>query len=280
MTTAVRTMLTVPGATLHYELRGAGPLLLIAQSGEGDADRTEALVGHLADRYTVVTYDRRGLSRSTRQDPTAPVTPQTHAEDLHHLLAALTDRPALLLGCSLGALYGLHLAAAHPGQVHTLVAHEPATPGLLPTADRAGIRRTLDGIVRTHRAEGWAPAMRQIAAAVALDPSAMDAEPGFTMPPATAQRIANFEFFLANDLPELRDSTLCPADLAAPATRRVRIVPAAGRTSGQAWNHRCAEELAALLGTDIVEFPGGHNGNTTHPRAFAARLHELLDASL
>lgn len=137
MTTAVRNTLTVPGATLHYELRGAGPLLLIAQSGEGDADRTEALVGHLADRYTVATYDRRGLSRSTRRDATAPVTPQTHAEDLHHLLAALTDRPALLLGCSLGALYGLHLVAAHPGQVHTLVAHEPATPGLLPSADRA-----------------------------------------------------------------------------------------------------------------------------------------------
>ncbi|GGV36700.1 hypothetical protein GCM10010495_62300 [Kitasatospora herbaricolor] len=147
------------------------------------------------------------------------------------------------------------------------------------SATRAGIRRTLDGIVRTHRAEGWAPAMRKIAAAVALDPSGMDAEPGSTTPPATAQRIANIEFFLSNDLPELRDSTLCPADLAAPATRRVRIVPAAGRTSGQAWNHRCAEELAALLGTGVAEFPGGHNGNTTHPRAFAARLREVLDAS-
>ncbi|MCX5213804.1 alpha/beta hydrolase [Kitasatospora sp. NBC_00240] len=279
MTTAVRNTLSVPGAMLHYELRGTGPLLLVAQSGEGDADRTEALVGHLADRYTVATYDRRGLSRSTRLEAKGPVTPQTHAEDLHHLLAALTDRPALLLGCSLGALYGLHLVAAHPDQVRTLVAHDPATPGLLPATDRAGIRRTLDGIVRTHRSAGWAPAMRRIAEAVAIDPAAMETEPGFTMPATTARRIANIEFFLSNDLPELRDSTLCAADLAAPATRRVRIVPAAGRTSGQAWNYRCAEELAALLGTDIVEFPGGHNGNTTHPRAFAARLHEVLDAS-
>src|SRR5690349_5731606 len=99
------TILEVPGAVLHYRLEGSGPLLLISQSGEGDADRTVDLVGHLKDEYTVLTYDRRGLSRS-RLD--RPATMADHADDVHRLLAHLTDEPVAMLGCSLGAVIGLH----------------------------------------------------------------------------------------------------------------------------------------------------------------------------
>ncbi|MFI6446711.1 alpha/beta fold hydrolase [Kitasatospora sp. NPDC050543] len=282
MTDRKRDMLSVPGATLYYEVRGSGPLLLVSQSGEGDANRSDAMVDHLTDRYTVATYDRRGLSRSTAEDPTLPVTPQTHGEDLHHLLAALTDRPALVLGCSLGALYGLHLVAAHPGQVATLIAHDPATPALLPAAERARIRGILADVQAVHRREGWAPALRKVADAVGIDPATMETEPGFTMPPMTAERIANIEYYLDNDISELRDSTLGAGDLAAVATPGAtspRIVAAAGRNSHAAWNYRCAEELATLLGTPVADFPGGHNGNTTHPLAFASRLHQLLSAT-
>jgi pimeloyl-ACP methyl ester carboxylesterase len=56
--------LAVPGATLYYQTKGKGPLLLMLQGGDGDADGTDALAGHLVNRYTVLTYDRRGLSRS------------------------------------------------------------------------------------------------------------------------------------------------------------------------------------------------------------------------
>ncbi|WP_374704577.1 alpha/beta fold hydrolase [Streptomyces sp. NL15-2K] len=61
--------LTVPGTVLHYQVCGSGPLLLISQSREGDADRTTDLVTHLTDTFTVVTYDRRGLSRSRLHAP-------------------------------------------------------------------------------------------------------------------------------------------------------------------------------------------------------------------
>ena len=40
------------------------------------------LAGHFADR-TVVTYDPRGVERSTKADPTAESTPDEHADDLH-----------------------------------------------------------------------------------------------------------------------------------------------------------------------------------------------------
>jgi hypothetical protein len=36
--------------------------------------------------------------------------------------------------------------------------------------------------------------------------------------------------------------------------------------------------LYGVESTDPHEFPGGHNGNTTHPRAYAAALRAALNA--
>jgi pimeloyl-ACP methyl ester carboxylesterase len=268
-------MLPVPGAELYYEVRGDGPLLLIGQSGEGDARRSAGMVDRLVDHHTVVTYDRRGLARTKVADPSAFVPPETHAEDLHHLLAALTDEPALMLGCSLGALYGLHLAAAHPGQLAVLVAHDPATPGLLPPRSRARIESVLSEVERTARTGDWRAAVLKVAAATGLDPSRMRTESGVTAVPMTDERAADMTYYLTNDVSGLRQDRLGPAEIAA-AAATTRVIPAAGVDSGHAWNHECAEELSALLDTPLVEFPGGHNGNTAFPRAFAARLLEVL----
>ncbi len=266
--------LPVPDATLYYEVRGTGPVLLISQSGEGDAGRSTDLVDRLTADYTVITYDRRGLSRSTPDDPGRGVTLAEHADDVHHLLAALTDEPAAMLGCSLGAVIGLHLAVRHPGQVGTLIAHEPVAPRLLPAAERAHHEAELAGIQRLYRRDGLGPALRTIAEVLGIDPAAPGAEPGLTPQPMTPRRIANFGFFIEHDFTAVIDDTLPVAELAGTPTR---IIPAAGRTTPRTvFDYRCAEELAALLGTGIAELPGGHNGNTTHPRACAARLRDIL----
>ncbi|WP_371402335.1 alpha/beta hydrolase [Kribbella sp. NBC_00662] len=120
--------LEVPGAVIHHQLEGTGPLLLIAQSGEGDADRTVDLAAHLKDAYTVLTYDRRGLSRSRLEHP---ATIADHADDVHQLLAHLTDEPVAMLGCSLGAVIGLHVAAANdvPADLTTVTARIVAAAG-------------------------------------------------------------------------------------------------------------------------------------------------------
>ncbi|MFA1549263.1 alpha/beta hydrolase [Actinomadura chokoriensis] len=275
MTTTKTALLPVPGAEVYYEVSGDGPLLIVGQSGEGDARRSAAMVERLGEHYTVATYDRRGLSRTKVEDPSAPVPPRTHAEDVHHLLADLTDAPALMLGCSLGALYGLHLAAAHPGQLRVLIAHDPATPGLLPPADRARIERTLAAVEATTREGGWRTAIAMVAAATGLDPDNMKTESGVTSVPMTADREANMTYYLTNDVAGLRRDTLGAAEVIA-AAARTRIVPAAGADSKRAWNHQCAEALAAVLDAPLAEFPGGHNGNTAFPRAFAARVHDVL----
>ncbi|WP_336211606.1 alpha/beta fold hydrolase [Nonomuraea sp. LPB2021202275-12-8] len=269
-------LLTVPGATLYYEVRGTGPMLLISQSGEGDAGRSKDLIDRLVSDYTVVTYDRRGLSRSTPEDPTQGATMTEHADDVHRLLAALTDKPALMLGCSLGASIGLHLAVDHPGQISTLIAHEPVTPRLLPADQRAHHEQELAHIQQIHRRDGLTATLKMIADVLGIDPTAPDAEPGLTPQPMTPQRVRNFDFFVEHDFTAIIGDTL---DVAALPGTPTRIVPVVGSTTPRTvFDRSCAFALADMLDTDPRQFPGGHNGNTTHPRAYATALRDALTA--
>jgi pimeloyl-ACP methyl ester carboxylesterase len=161
--------LKVPGASLYYEVIGAGPILLTIPGAPADAGAFAAIAGQLADRYTVVTYDWRGSSRSPLDDPPGDLpdglSMQVQSDDASHLLAVLADGPAHVLGCSGGALTGLDLAARHPEQVDTLVAHEPPAFNLLP--DGAGWRAAFQRVCETYRSDGAGPAMQQfIVAAV------------------------------------------------------------------------------------------------------------------
>ncbi|MFF3774390.1 alpha/beta fold hydrolase [Streptomyces sp. NPDC002232] len=273
-TTATTGTLDVPGAVLHYQVRGAGSTLLISQSGEGDADRSTDLVDRLADSYRVITYDRRGLSRSRLDDPERGATLVEHADDVHRLLGALTDAPVLMLGCSLGAVIGLHAAVRHPGLLRTLVAHEPVAPRLLPGAERARHERELTALQELYARGGLGAALPEIARTLGIDPARADAEPGLTPQPMNARRIANFDHFIRHDFGAIVHDTLDPAALAGTGTH---IVPAAGRTTPRTvFDHACATALAGLVGHEPAEFPGGHNGNTSHPEAYAARLRQVL----
>lgn len=266
--------LETDGATIHYAVRGSGPLLLVSQSGEGDADRSTDLADALVHRYTVVTYDRRGLSRSTLRDPGQQVTMARHADDVHRILAQLTDRPALMLGCSMGAAIGLHLAVAHPEQLDLLVAHDPVTPSLLPAGPRERHTAELAHLQQVYRDGGLQAALPEIARVLGIDPTHQETEPGLTPMPLTPRRLANFGFFIDRDFTAVAEAELDPASLrAAP----VRIVAARGSTTAPSvFVGQCAQALAALTGREAVLFPGGHNGNTTHPRAYAARLQDVL----
>ena len=57
--------LQVPDASLYYEVRGSGPVLLMIPGGPMDADGFKGIADRLADTYTVVTYDCRGTAALT-----------------------------------------------------------------------------------------------------------------------------------------------------------------------------------------------------------------------
>src|SRR5919197_1145521 len=141
--------LDTSGAEIVYDVHaplppaaGRPPLFMIGQpmaaSGFG------ALRSHFPDR-TVVTYDPRGLGRSTRKDGRVDHSPTVQATDVHDVIEALGAGPVDMFASSGGAVTALALVAAYPDDVVTLVAHEPPLIGVLPDAaaaerDRTGVR--------------------------------------------------------------------------------------------------------------------------------------------
>ena len=67
----------VVGGSLWYRTQGRGPSLILMGGGPSNADTLEPLASRLADDFTVVTYDRRGYSRSHVSDP-AGLAPGRH----------------------------------------------------------------------------------------------------------------------------------------------------------------------------------------------------------
>jgi pimeloyl-ACP methyl ester carboxylesterase len=266
--------LAVPGAQLHYEVSGTGPVLLTIPGGPADAATFAALAGALADRYTVVRYDPRGVSRSSVEAPAeASRFVQVHGDDAHRLLAALGDEPALVLGSSGGAVIGLELAARHPEQVRTLVAHEPPVIRLLPDAD-AQLAVT-EEVYQIFRREGWPAAVQRFLANAGLEAGA--AQPA---DPEAAEAMArmrdNFDFFLAH---YLRPISGYEPDLSALRSGSTRVVVGIGDATGGQLANRCAVTVAERLGLTPVVFPGDHNGFASRPAEFAKVLDGVLRAS-
>ncbi len=54
---------------IHYEVRGQGPPLLMIHGSGLDAGGFSPVADILSDVYMVITYDRRGNSRSTGNGP-------------------------------------------------------------------------------------------------------------------------------------------------------------------------------------------------------------------
>ena len=165
MTEPTTRTLDVPGADLTYDVRKAdspAPVLLLIGSPMG-AGGFGTLAGHFPDR-TVVTYDPRGVERSTKADPASPSTPEEHADDLHRIIAELDAGPVDLFASSGGAVNALALVAKHPEQVRTLVAHEPPLASILP--DREGAMAVTQAIHDTYQRSGFGAGMAQFIVAV------------------------------------------------------------------------------------------------------------------
>jgi pimeloyl-ACP methyl ester carboxylesterase len=239
MGAAASNTLAVPGATLYYETRGAGPMFLLIGGGPTDASAFEGLAAALASRFTVVSYDPRGNSRSKLDGPPSDQWVETHADDAHRLLGTLGTEPAYVLGDGTGALVGLELVIRQPAQVHTLVAFEPPALDLLPDAD--ALREDAEALYDTYRRDGAPAAM----AAWRHGPA--------TAPVPTARTTGNFAYYVEHVLLPFGDYRVDVAALAAASTRIV-VATAPDPTSRPAG--RAALALAASLGKEAVTLPG------------------------
>jgi pimeloyl-ACP methyl ester carboxylesterase len=281
--------LETAGAEIAYDVHGTlptadgrPPLVMIAQPM--DAGGFAALVSELPDR-TAVTYDPRGLGRSTRSDGRVENSPTVQAGDVHAVIEALGAGPVEMFASSGGAVTALALVTAYPGDVTTLVAHEPPLITVLPDAEAAG--RAQAGFWDVYEAKGSGAGMAAFIAMTSWQGEFTDdyfARPApdpaaFGMPTEDDGR---------RDDPLLSDRSRAITDyrpdvdalLAAPA----RIVIAVGEESLGTFTGRTAVAIAERLGQQATVFPshhggfmGGEFGYAGQPEAFARRLREVLD---
>lgn len=112
--------LDVGGVTVAYAVRGSGsPLVLIPGTGFPGATWDDDLVGPLAERHTVVTFDHRGTGRTP---PTAErLSTRLFARDAAGLMDALGLPPAHVLGHSMGGRVAQWIALERPERLRTLI---------------------------------------------------------------------------------------------------------------------------------------------------------------
>jgi pimeloyl-ACP methyl ester carboxylesterase len=285
MTEPTTHTLRVDGATLTYDVRQgdapAPPLMLIGSPMGAGGFGT--LASHFADR-TVVTYDPRGVERSTKDDPATESTPEQHAEDIHRIIAELGGGPVDLFASSGGAVNALALVAKHPADVRTLVAHEPPLAAVVP--DREGALAVCEAVARSYQERGFGAGMAHFITIVSHHgpmTTGFAAQPGpdpamFGMP-ADDDGTRTDALLFQN----LITCTHFEPDFEALKAASTRIVMAAGVESAGQLACRGAEAAAQRLGVTVEPFPsdhggflGGEYGQAGDPDAFAAKLREVL----
>jgi pimeloyl-ACP methyl ester carboxylesterase len=269
--TATVRSVTVPGARLHYEVRGSGgPLLLVIGSPMASADFAP-LADTLAGDHTVVTYDPRGHANSTIDDPDEDSTPESRADDIVAILNDLGAESADVFGSSGGAVTGLALVVRHPGRVRTLIAHEPPLLELLP--DPARHRADTETIIETFQAAGMGAAWYKFMVTAGFDMSNPEGAEMPTPPEPTEQDLREASRFFNH---ELRPTTRYLPDIDALKTSSSRVVIGIGADSGSLLTYRTSVALCDLLGSTPVEFPGDHGGFLGAPTEFADTLRTAL----
>ena len=269
--------LDVPGARLHHEVRGDGPLVVLFGTPMG-ADAFAGLADLLAVDHTVLTTDTRGIGRSPVDDPDATPTLATRADDVAALVRHVDPDGALgpvtVLGSSGGAVTALALAENHPGLVDTVVAHEPPLVELL--ADRDERHAGEDVVIERWFAGDHLGSWRAFLANAAIEmPEEMIADDlRWRARPGGPRR---------RRLPERPPPAADDALPAGPRGPPRRTAPgsswASARTPPASSATAAPGRWPTALGIEPTLFPGDHIGFAEDPVAFEPVLRSVLPGS-
>lgn len=155
---------TKDGATLHFELHGEGPLVLICDNLFSIPEGLQPLHDDLRRDHAVLRYHPRGVGRSSR---VGPYDLDTDVADLALILeAARPGAAAVAIGPANGAVIAVRAASRRPDLVSAVVAPTgvpvaaPRLPGGLagsePVLRAIGVQLASDyrGLVRSVTAMG------------------------------------------------------------------------------------------------------------------------------
>lgn len=261
------------GTELYYERRGDGPPILLIQGATGDAGTFTRVAELLAGEYTVVTYDRRGNSRSPRPAGWTTTSMDEQADDAAALLRSLDLAPAAVFGTSGGAVILLNLLLRHPDVVRGALVHEPPIIPVVPGGAELGahFQAMTEEALATGGPRGAMEFFLRAEAGAAnfehLDPELRE------------RMLGNAEVFFSTELEPF--VTYVP-DAASLGQVSIPVFALAGvehrgADGGQGdYHYEATRWVADCLGTNLIEIPGAHAPYLDHPRELAAALRPLL----
>lgn len=244
------------GLWCREEGDAGGPLVVLVH---GSMDRSTSFVKairRLAD-LRVLRYDRRGYGRSIAVPPSPDL-----ADHVADLLDLVGDRPAAVVGHSLGGVVALTAAARRPAVVRAVGAFEAPMPWepWWPSTTAGGSTLAMAATDPAGAAEAF---MRRMIGDARWE----------RLPPGTREDRRAEGVALRCDLRMIRagGAPYAPADLPVPVV--------AGCGTESAPHHReAARHLAATApGADLVVVDGaGHGAHVSHPEDFAAFVRKVV----
>jgi pimeloyl-ACP methyl ester carboxylesterase len=255
---------------LYYERTGdSDSTVVLVHGGWTDHRSWQFVAPALAERHQVVSYDRRGHSRSER--PTTPGSRRLDEDDLAALIETLDLGPVHLVGNSYGGSISLGLAARRPDLVLDVAAHEPPLVGVARSyaplaAELSHVNRLIDDVAEMLRAGDLAGGAQHFIDAVVLGPGSWQLLPE-----------ENRRTFVANAATFL--DTIGDPHWADPPEPDALPVLLTDGSNSPSWLPTIVSALAASTyrHADRHTFVGaGHVPHLTHPHQYVALIESFM----
>jgi pimeloyl-ACP methyl ester carboxylesterase len=242
----------VNGTELYHEVRGTGPTVLLIHGAFLDAGCYDGLADILAQDFTVVTYDRRGYSRSPRPQGWSQTSVEEQADDADALMATLGLAPATVFGSSSAGLIALDLAIRHADHLRGAILHESGIFSCLPPAYVEEQMGGFSAMIEQAVATGGPRAGQQALL------GALAGEGGFeSLAPESLRTrwLSNAELVFGTEFPNMLMAYRPSGDAIDAITVPVQVMRAEDSVP---LNIAASEWLAAQTKTSLLECPGSH----------------------
>ena len=264
------------GIDIYSEITdGVGDPMVLVHGSWGDHQNWASVVPALARSFRVLTYDRRGHSRSER--PAGQGSVREDVADLAALLEELRLSPAHVVGNSFGASIVLRLAAERPELFRSLIAHEPPLFGLLKddtnaTEALAAVHERMSAVVSMLAAGDSAGGARQFVETIAFGPGAW--------PKLPEELRKTLVFNAPTWLDEAHDPEALEIDLGGLDGFTAPVLLTVGDQSPPFFPMVVEKIAAAMPRAEIRTYAGaGHVPHVTHPEQYVASVTEFIRAA-
>jgi pimeloyl-ACP methyl ester carboxylesterase len=240
--------------------------MVLIHGSWGDHWNWQPVVSGLSDNFRVLSYDRRGHSKSEKVATQG--SGEEDARDASALLTRLKLAPAHVVGNSFGATIALKLTAINPSIFRSLIIHEPPLFDLLTDDDfqmaMEGRRRTQAVIEMLERGDKIGGA-RQFVETLAFGPGQWDKLPDQLK-----------GIFIANSdtwLDQTRDPMGANVDLEALSQFRKPSLLSYGGKSPPFFKPIIEKLAKTIPGSKVLSYAeAGHTPHISHPDEFVRRV--------